>query len=246
MWIVILSLALQIYFGIHAVRTGRPFVWVLVIMLTSFIGCLAYVLIELAPEWWASRSGRQVKSAIGKTIDPEKSLKAAQKACEQVDSAQNRIKLAEEYFLLNRYGEARELYAKSMAGIYAEDWQIMLGMAKAEFGLNNFDAVIGVLDQLKAANPHFKSPEGHLLYARALEGAGRIPEAIHEYQALSNYYPTPEPACRLAQVYQAQGNKTLADELFQEVIKRSVSAGKVFNETNKEWIKMAKREVGGN
>jgi hypothetical protein len=79
-----------------------------------------------------------------------------------------------------------------------------------------------------------------------LEGAGRIPEAIHEYQALSNYYPTPEPACRLAQVYQAQGNKTLADELFQEVIKRSVSAGKVFNETNKEWIKMAKREVGGN
>lgn len=176
MWIVYLSLALQIYFGIHAVKTGRPFVWVLVIILTSIFGCIAYVLIELAPEWWASRSGRQAKSAIGKTIDPEKPLKAAQMACEQVDSLQNRIKLAEEYFLLHRYREARELYAKSLAGIYADDPQLMLGMAKAEFGLNNFEAVIGVLDRLKAANPNFKSPEGRLLYARALEGASRIPE----------------------------------------------------------------------
>lgn len=246
MWIVYLSLAVQIFFGIHAIKTGRPFVWVLVIILTSLIGCLAYVLIELVPEWWASRSGRQVKNAIGKTVDPEKNLKAAQQACGRVDSLQNRIKLAEEYLILNRYNEARELYARSMAGIYAEDPQIMLGMARAEFGMGNFEAVISVLDKLKTANPNFKSPEGHLLYARALEGAGRIPEAIHEYEVMGNNYPTPEPACRLAQIYQAQGNKTLAHELFQSVVKRSVSAGKLFNEVNKEWVKLAKREVGGN
>ena len=245
MWIVYLSLAVQIFFGIHAVRTGRPFVWVLVIILTSLIGCLAYVLIELVPEWWASHSGRQVKNAIGNKIDPEKALKAAQNACEKVDSVQNRMKLAEEYMLLNRFSEARELYAKSVAGIYAEDPQILLGMAKAEFGLNNFEAVIDVLDKLKATNPTFRSPDGHLLYARALEGAGRIPEAIQEYEAMSTNYPTPEPACRLAQIYQAQGNNTLADELFQSVVKRSVTAGKLFNEVNQEWIKLAKRQVGG-
>jgi hypothetical protein len=244
MWIVYLSLAVQIFFGIHAVKTGRPFVWVLVIILTSLLGCLAYVIIELAPEWWASRSGQQVKRAIGKKIDPEKTLKAAQKACEQVDSAKNRLTLAEEYLLLNRYNEARELYARSATGIYAEDPQILLGIAKADFGLNNFEAVISVLDKLKTVSPNFKSPEGHLLYARALEGAGRIPEAILEYQALTHNYPTPEPTCRLAQIYQAAGNKAQADELFQAVIKRSVSAGKLFNEANKEWIKLAKKEVG--
>ncbi|MBK8814125.1 MAG: tetratricopeptide repeat protein [Methylococcaceae bacterium] len=245
MWIVYLSLAVQIFFGIHAIKTGRPFVWVLVIILTSLIGCLAYVIIELAPEWWASRGGRQVKNAIGNKIDPEKNLKAAQKACEQVDSIQNLMKLAEQYVLLNRYNEARELYTKSMTGIYAEDPQIMLGLAKAELGVGNFEAVVNVLDKLKATNPTFKSPEGHLLYARALEGAGRIPEAIHEYEAMGNNYPTPEPACRLAQIYKAQGNQALADELFQSVVKRSLSASKLFNETNKEWVKLAKREVGG-
>lgn len=245
MWLVYLSLALQVYFGIHAIKTGRPFVWVLVIILTSVIGCLAYVIIELMPEWWASRNGQQVKNAIGKKIDPEKNLKAAQTACERVDSLHNRIKLADEYFLLNRYQDAKELYAKSMTGVYAEDPQIMLGMAKAEFGLNNYAATIQVLDNLKAANPTFKSHDGHLLYARALENAGRIPEAIEEYQAMSSNHPTPEPACRLAQLYQSQGNKALATEVFRSVIKRSVSAGELFNEANKDWIKLAKREVGG-
>lgn len=246
MWYVYLSLALQVAFGIHAIKTGRPFVWVLVIILFPVFGFSGYILIELVPEWWASRSGHKVKAAIGKKIDPEKNLKAAQKACEQVDSVQNRINLAEQYLQLQRYNEARELYARCLTGLSAEDPQIMMGMAKAEFGLDNPGAAIIMLDKLKTANPYFKSPEGHLLYARALENANRIPEAIHEYQALSNNYPTPEPAFRLAQIYKIQGNKALADELFQSIIKRSATAGKLFNEVNKDWVKLARREVEGN
>jgi hypothetical protein len=46
--------------------------------------------------------------------------------------------------------------------------KIMLGMDKAEFGLNNPDAAIAFLDKLRTVNPHFKSPQGHLLYARTL------------------------------------------------------------------------------
>ncbi len=246
MWYVYLSLALQIYFGIHAVKTGRPFVWVLVIILFSFLGVAGYIIVELLPEWWASRHGHQVKNAIGKKLDPEKDLKAAQNAHEMLDSVQNRINLAEQYMKLQRFQEARELYARCLSGIHAEDPQVMLGMARAEFGLNNAAATIAMLDKLKQVNPGFKSPEGHLLYARALENAGRIEEAVHEYQSLNSYYSTPEPACRLARIYQTQGKKELAIEIFQSVIKRSISAGKLFNDVNQDWIKIAKREVGGN
>lgn len=243
MWFVYLSLVLQVLFGIHAVKTGRPFVWILVIILFSVFGCLGYVIIELMPEWLASPSGQKFKRAIGKTINPEKNLKVALNACTQVDTLKNRINLAEQYFQLLRYQEARDIYAGCLTGLYAEDPEILLGMAKAEFGLNNPEATIALLDKLKAANPQFKSPEGHLLYARALEGANLIPEAIEEYKALSNYYPSPEPACRLAQIYKAQGEKGLATELFHTVIKRSATAGKHFNEVNKQWLKLAKREV---
>ena len=245
MWYLLIALAIQIYFGIHAVKTGRPFVWVLVIIIFPVFGAAGYIIIELLPEWWASRSGQQVKGAIGKKLDPEKDLKAALQAFEKVDTVQNRIKLAEEYMKLERYNEAREHYAHCLAGVHAEDPQIMLGMARAEFGLNNFEAVIAMLDKLKETNPTFKSPEGHLLYARALEGAGRLPEAIHEYETLSGYYATPEPACRLAQIYQAQGDQAKAVALYQSVITRSATAGKLFNETHKTWIKLARQEVGG-
>lgn len=243
MWIVYLSLALQVIFGIHVIKTGRPFVWVLVIILFSVLGIAGYILVELAPEWWRSRSGRQVKNAIGKTIDPEKSLKEAQMAVDKVDSVQNRMKLAEEFLKLNRYQEARDIFAKSLAGVYAEDPQLMLSLAKAEFGLRHFEVVIEVLDKLKAVNPNFKSPEGHLLYARSLENVDRIHDAIHEYEALNLYYASPEPACRLAQIYKMQGNIAKANELFQAVLKRSASAGKFFNEVNQEWIKLAKQEA---
>ena len=244
MWFVYLSLVLQVLFGIHAVKTGRPFVWILVIILFSVFGCLGYVIIELMPEWLASPSGQKFKRAIGKTINPEKNLKVALNACTQADTLKNRINLAEQYFQLLRYQEARDIYARCLTGLYAEDPEILLGMAKAEFGLNNPEATIALLDKLKAANPQFKSSEGHLLYARALEGADRTPEAIEEYNALSNYYPSPEPACRLAQIYKAKGEKSLATEIFHTVIKRSATAGKHFNEVNKQWLKLAKREVG--
>lgn len=246
MWFVYLSLALQIYFGIHAIKTGRPFVWVLVIILFSVVGVAGYILVELAPEWWASRGGRKVKNAIGNTVDPEKALKAAKIACEQIDSVQNRLILAEEFMKLERFQEAQAIYGRCLAGVHASDPQIMLGMAKAEFGLNNFHAVIELLDKIKADNPRFKSPEGHLLYARALEGSGLIAEAIQEYDSLNQYYSTPEPACRLAQIHKTRGNHALATELFQSVVKRSASAGSHFNEINKEWIKLARREAGSN
>jgi hypothetical protein len=243
MWFVYLSLAIQVMFGFHAIRTGRPFVWVLVIILTSVFGCLAYVVIELVPEWLASPGGVKFKAAIGKKIDPEKALNVALKAINKVDTAQNRINLGEQYLLLNRYQEAREVYVRSLTGIYAEDPLFMMGMAKAEFGLNNFATTITLLDNLKAAHPRLKSSEGHLLYARALENDNRIPEAIHEYETLNGYYSSPEPACRLAQIHKTRGNAELANELFQSVIKRSATAGKSFNDVNKEWIKLAKREA---
>jgi hypothetical protein len=207
---------------------------------------LAYVVIELLPEWLASRKGQQVKSVIGKKIDPEKDLITSQQALDKVDTVHNRINVAEEYFKLKRYAEARELYVCCLSGPHVEDPQIMLGIARAEFGLANFSATVDMLDKLNAVNPTVKPPEGRLLYARSLEGMGRVSEAINEYEALSGHYSTPEPVCRLAQIYQAQGNKTRADELFQSVIRRSSTAGELFNEANHEWIRLAKRELGSN
>ena len=53
----------------------------------------------------------------------------------------------------------------------------MLGKAKAQFGLNLFDSALATLEELRARWPEFQSAEGHMIYARALEGAGRTKDA---------------------------------------------------------------------
>ena len=45
------------------------------------------------------------------------------------------------------------------------------------------------LDDLIRLNPDFRSPEGHLLYARALEAEGNFQKALEEYQTLAPSYP---------------------------------------------------------
>jgi hypothetical protein len=243
MWILYLCLILQVIFGIHAIKTGRSFAWVLILILFSVVGVGAYIILELLPEWYASPKGNKFKKAVGKKIDPEKNLKAALTACQQLDSAQNRINLAEQYMLLKRYAEARDVYQRTMTGVYAEDPQIILGLAKAEFGVNNAEKTITLLETIKALHPKLNNPEANLLYARALENAGRITDAIAAYERLSDNYPTPEPACRLAQLYKTQGNMALAMELFQAVVKRSMTAGELFNEVNQDWVRLAKQEL---
>ncbi len=71
-----------------------------------------------------------------------------------------------------------------MTGIYSHEPLLMLGLAKAQFAKGQIGETRQTLDELIANNPDFKSPEGHLLYARALQGEGNVDKALSEYKAL--------------------------------------------------------------
>jgi hypothetical protein len=61
-----------------------------------------------------------------------------------------------------------------------------LGKATAQFGLARPTDALATLDRLQSQWPAFRSQEGHLLYAMALEAAERPQEALREYEALVN------------------------------------------------------------
>ncbi len=61
------------------------------------------------------------------------------------------------------------------------------------------------LDDLIRLNPDFRSPEGHLLYARALETEGNADKALEEYKVLAQSYPGAEAAARYAQLLKRAG-----------------------------------------
>ena len=84
----------------------------------------------------------------------------------------------------------------------------MLGRARAEFGLGEPALAVATLDELKARWPDYRSPEGHLLYAKALEGAGRDEEALAAYEAVGAYYPGAEPRVRRPSFWRGSAEAT--------------------------------------
>jgi hypothetical protein len=216
---------------------------VIIIGFIPILGSLAYIFVELMPGWLGHNTKGQVQKRARNQAYPEKDLTAALAEVELADTVRNRMNLAEQYLLREMFEEAKQQYQKCLVGINKTDPALMLGLANADFGLTHYAEVVTTLEALKAANPDFKSPQGHLLYARAQEQVGNIAAASNEYEDLMTYYPTPEPTCRFALLLKANGNAARANELFMKVVDYSENAGRQYNSTHDEWVKMAKREA---
>ncbi len=97
----------------------------------------------------------------------------------------------------------------------------MLGIARAQFAKGDAVAARTTLDDLIRLNPDFRSPEGHLLYARALEAEGNFTKALEEYQTLAPSYPGAEAASRYAQLLQSQGRREESQKVARELLEQS-------------------------
>ena len=182
-------------------QTGRFMPWGFIILFLPGIGALAYVVVEIRSgmarldrRGSAGRQRRRARSiptgAIGNCTD-ELAI---------VDTIANRAALAEECLALGKFEEALAQYDAILAKPLGDEPGFMLGKARAEFGLGRRGAAVATLDELKARWPDYRSSEGHLLYAMALEGAGRDDEALAAYEAVGRYYPGAEPRVRQAQL----------------------------------------------
>jgi hypothetical protein len=244
MLFVILSYVIQLALVVHVLKTGRNIAWVFILLFFPAIGGIAYFIVELLPELTGSRKARALGRSVTKAVNPNKDLEDAAQRLAVADTVQNAIRLADECLDKGRYAEARDLYAARLKGVHADDPALLHGLARAQFGLGEYAAVIATLDKLKEANPGYRSPEAHLLYARAQDEGGHKPQAEEEYEALCGYYPGPEPFVRLGQLLKADGRVDRARELFQRVADESRIAGKHYNTLHREWVALAKRELG--
>mgnify|MGYP005812596291 CR=1 FL=1 len=241
--LLILSLVIQLALVIHILKTGRNMSWVFIVLFFPLVGTLAYVIVELVPEWTGSRTGVTMRRKLSRLANPDRDLKQASQQFAVADTVQNTMALADQCLAKERYAEAAELYQRALRGVHADDPVLLYGLARAKFGMGDAAGTVAALDLLKERNPGHTTPEGHLLYARAREALGDIGAAVEEYESLVGYYPGPEPACRLASILKRQGRDAEARELFQKVLDQSRIAGRHYNSIHKEWVEMARREA---
>jgi len=237
-------LALQVLLVVHVMKTGRQTYWVFIVMMLPLVGAIAYFFVEILPEMAHSRAGRQVAKDLHSVVNPDRELRQLTREAARADTVENRFKLAKECLNKDRYDEARELLEGCLEGIHTEDPSILLALAKARFGLQDFAGTIEALDRVRQADPNFQSAEGHLLYARGLEGQGKTEEALYEYEALAGYFAGEEARCRYGLLLDQAGRRDEAREVFAEVVRTVELAPKPYFRAQREWYEIAQERLG--
>lgn len=233
---------LQIICVVHVVRTGRSFLWIYVLLFLPGLGVLAYVAVEIMPGLLRSRRARNFGSSAVSTLDPGRELRQRRQALEETDTVDNRRLLAESLIAAGQYDEAMGLYLSSLTGIHADDPGMLMGKARAAYGLKQYELTLDTLRKLAETNPRFQPVEAQLLRAMALEGLGRDEEAAADYAQLVTHAPGEEVRCRYALLLQRHGDRDGAKALFDEILARSRRSPRHYRRHEQEWIDIARRE----
>jgi hypothetical protein len=236
-----LDVALVALCIVHIMRNGSERYWIYIVIILPGAGPIAYFFAEILPGLLDTRTSRGLARSARTTLDRQGGVRRRLAALEMADTTENRRLLAEEYVAIGRYDEAIPLYEATLVGFHADDPTLLLGYARACYGHKDPQKALDALDHLKSANPDFESNDGHLLYAKCLEGVGRLDEALDEFRELSAYATGEEARCRLGMLLQQRGELDAARQVFAEILTRAKRATRHYRRTEREWIEIAKR-----
>jgi hypothetical protein len=238
-----LPILVQVALIAHVVKTGRPVIWIWVLLVPG-VGTLAYVVVELLPELLRSRATQSAVRGIGRAVDPDRDLRQASATAAVSDTVVAKARLGAELARRGDYAAAAETYRAGLKGLYEHDPTLLLGLAEAQFAAGDAAGARQSLDALIANNPDFKSADGHLLYARALEAEGNLAKAESQYRAVAAYYPGAEARVRHAQLLKRTGRPDEARAELSDVLKTAELAPRHVRRAQAEWLAIARRELG--
>jgi len=238
---LILSILIQVLLIVHVIKTGRNQIWIWVLVLLPWAGPIAYVAVEMLPDLFRSRTAQRTARGLKKAMDPTSDLRRYENEARVTGNVAARQRYAEELTRHGRYDEAIAQFREALTGLYEHDPNLMLGIARAQFGKGDATGARTTLDDLIRLNPDFRSPEGHLLYARALETEGNVQKAIEEYRVLAGSYPGAEAAVRYAQLLKSQGRADEAQKVARDLLEQARIAPAHYRRAQKSWLDAAQR-----
>jgi hypothetical protein len=239
----VLSLLIQAALIVHVIRTGRNTLWILAIGFVPGVGSLADLIAEVLPDLFGGRTARRAKSGMQRMIDPNRDLRRAAAEVEISGNVDARRRLGEELFERGQFDEAVEVYRGGLKGIFEYDPTLLLGLAKAQFGKQDFAGVRSTLEGLAQHNPEFKSADAQLLYARTLEALDAWEEAEREYALIAPGFPGAEARLRYGLLLKRRGKLQEAQRVLKDLLDGAKLGPAHYRKAQSEWLDRARREI---
>ena len=224
----LLTLLVQLACAAHVIRTERPWLWILPVILLPWVGCAAYVLFAILPDALrARRPARRMDDSYASIAASGTSYSQKKRDVETIGSAQSKRLFAEECIKRGRYSEAVDLYDSAMQGALADDPALLHGLARAKLLCGDG---WGRADQLR-------------LLARALALQGKHAEASVQFERLLPVYAGEEARCRYALMLQEIGDEERSQKLFRDSLASQKGAPAYYRRRQREWIKTARQNL---
>jgi hypothetical protein len=236
-------LLIQLCFAYHALRSGRPYWWLFVIMAFPVMGCVLYYFIEVFASSPESRSVQKAARAIAKALDPDQDLRARVADVEACGSVENRMLLGRQCMEERMYAEAAALYRSCLAGLYETDPEIRYGLASALLFDGRHDEALAVAERLRASHPAFRPSDVALVIARALEGVNRLEEALKAFGVLADSYPGEEGRWRYGALLARLGRTHDAQEVFRRMLRNAERLPRQYRDAQKNWLDLARQSM---
>lgn len=233
---------IQISFVIHALKTGRPYYWMFIIMGFPVMGCLIYYFIEIFPGSREHRDAHRAARKLVKALQPDADLKRRAEELEICGSVDNKIALARECVEHQMHDDAIKLYESCLHGVFASDPAILFELAKTIVDAGHWDKAATILMRLKAEAPAVRPLEVRLLDARVLDGRGDTDAAIAVYRELIPEFVGMEARYRYGELLSRLGQHEAAGHVFNEILKlakRSPAA----SDDERQWIAAARKSI---
>lgn len=237
---LILSVLLQVALVVHIFLTGRNTTWIWVVMMLPLAGSIAYLIVEVLPGLLGYKAASKVKRGAKEIANPNKNLREAARSYTISDTVENSVALADELAAKKMHREAAKLYRDCLKGTFKTDPAIMSKLASSLYYDGEYAETKQCLDELIENNPDYKSADAHLLYARCLTELDETQAAIHEYEALSQYYPGPEANYRFALLLISEQRQDEAREYLQGILTRAEQSPPHYSSFHKEWLSKTK------
>jgi len=185
-----LHVFIALFFAIHVVRTGQPMYWLIILFIFPLFGSVVYFFAIYLPNFRLDHRARRVMTAAAKVIDPQRELRNAKAAFEDMPTAQNQIRLAESQLELGMSEEAVKNYEACLQGPFLSSLEIRFGAARAYVECKRYQDAIIHLEAIQGMDQAFRLEAVTLLLARSYAGVGRNAEARARFESAVARYGT--------------------------------------------------------
>ena len=237
-----LEIALQIFFAVHAVRTGRDR-WLWLIIVFPLVGGLVYFFVEFLPDLRHQPVTQKAGSSLFKLLDPGRELRHLRDQLARTDSINNRKALADGYVRAGLFKDAIDLYQTCLRGTYVDDPGIMEGLSLAHFFQEDFIGAKKHLLRLKEIQADKTPHEFKLLLARTYEELNDRENALTEYNNLLRLHSGEEARYRYALLLKKLGRALEARDLFKAIVAETRIQPKFYRRAQKKWVELAQKEI---